>query len=186
VTKIGLFVALAKQKTAQHPELQDLFTKISANTHQLADGVRDFIWVTDPEKDSLFEIISRLKRFGDELFDYSDVIFEIGQLRHQWKKHRLSVDERRHILLIFKEAMNNCLKYADAERVFFIAKEEADSYVELILKDDGKGFDPDQVTEGYGLTNMQRRAQKIGADLKIVSKKPGGSSVSLRFKIPQM
>ena len=185
VTKIGLFVELARQKTAADPELHDLFGKISANSNQLADGVRDFIWVTDPEKDSLYEILNRIKRFGDELFEYSDVIFEMDSPEESWKQRRLSIDERRHLLLIFKEALNNSLKYAEASRVSFLVKEN-DEHVSLCLKDNGKGFDTKQPSAGYGLANMHRRAEKIGADLQVSSQKGEGSSVCVVTKIPHM
>ena len=46
------------------------------------------------------------------------------------------------------------------------------------MRDDGRGFDPQTVRAGRGLSNMRRRAEAIGADLEIASG-DGGSRVTL-------
>jgi len=55
----------------------------------------------------------------------------------------------------------------------------------LILQDDGIGFDPDAENQGYGIKKMKSRAKKIDADLKIVSAMKNGTIVELMKNISE-
>ena len=86
-------------------------------------------------------------------------------------------------MMIFKEAMTNCLKYAKADMVTFDLRVVGDS-VRFELKDNGKGFELEGVDKGRGLNNMERRAAKIGAGFTMISNS-GGTTIVLS-KIPHM
>ena len=72
---------------------------------------------------------------------------------------KLPVDRQRDLILMFKEALHNITRHAEATAVGIQLKHTADSLV-LTLQDDGKGFDPAAATSGMGLTNLRRRAEK--------------------------
>lgn len=185
LTKINLFTELARSEAGNNPSLQEYLVKIEENTKELSSGMRDFIWVLDPAKDSLFDMISRLKDFGNSMFDYSDIRFNLRGLSPEMKNIALSMDARRALMLIFKEAMNNCLKYSEADNVeVFVSVKN--NFLEFILKDDGKGFDLNENSNGYGLTNMKERARKINCNIVISSKVNGGTMITLQGNIPQM
>ena len=88
-------------------------------------------------------------------------------------------------MLIAKEAMNNALKYAEAQNLYCRLKVE-DGEMMLALEDDGKGFDVEQLSKGYGLKNMRERAKKIGANIEIESEKNEGTRISLKFELTHM
>ena len=67
-------------------------------------------------------------------------------------------------MLIFKEAMNNCLKYSQAQNASFLVRLRHDELI-LTLKDDGIGFDPNEEFKGYGILNMKRAQQYRGNNL---------------------
>jgi signal transduction histidine kinase len=79
---------------------------------------------------------------------------------------------------IAREALNNVLKHAHAQHVR-VNVQFKDSVICLQVSDDGVGFDLAQVHErgGLGLTGMQERAQKIGADVRITSEPGQGTCV---------
>ncbi len=56
----------------------------------------------------------------------------------------------------------------------------------LLLRDDGRGIDPEVLDGGreghWGLSGMQERAEKIGAVLRIRSGKDAGTEVDLSVK----
>ncbi len=76
------------------------------------------------------------------------------------------------IYRIAQEAMNNTLKYAEAEN-FAIKLFEQDQKLILILEDNGKGFDPKVMTDGKGIKNIKSRVEYLEGELEITSSKPG-------------
>jgi len=185
LTKISLFTELAKAEAETSLGLLNYLNKIEENTKEISSGMRDFIWVLDPSKDSLFDTISRLKDFGSSMFDYTDIRYNVIGLNDEMKKIVLTMECRRAILLIFKEAMNNCIKYSSAKSVELQISVNH-KVLDISLKDDGKGFEIENKSNGYGLKNMNDRAIKNNCSLRIDSEINVGTSVSLKINIPQM
>jgi signal transduction histidine kinase len=85
--------------------------------------------------------------------------------------------------MIFKEAMNNCLKYSSAKKVMLEASLPEDDRLELRLIDNGKGFDMEHINRGHGLDNMHIRAQRINGRLSIKSELGKGTQIILNFRL---
>ena len=84
-----------------------------------------------------------------------------------------------------QEALNNVAKHAQAGRVTVSLRCQSKA-VKLSIKDDGRGFKPENVAPGsLGLTIMRERAEAIGADLRIQSKIGRGTQVSVVWKTNQ-
>jgi two-component system nitrate/nitrite sensor histidine kinase NarX len=80
-----------------------------------------------------------------------------------------------------QEALNNTAKHARAEHVLIQIQQSAE-LLELSIRDDGRGFDPQQVPHGHrGLRIMRERAQAIGAELSILSELQQGTEVKIRW-----
>jgi len=93
---------------------------------------------------------------------------------------KLSMNVRREIYLLFKEAVNNAAKHADCnclEIDFRLSGGE----IFLQISDDGRGFDPSQKTDGNGLANMQARAESSGGKFEIESQPEHGTTIKIRF-----
>ncbi len=140
LTRISLLTEIIRRKIdTTSPTITTLLDKIYENSFLLYNGTKDFIWSIDPQKDSLYELLVRLKDFGDDLFSETDIYFEVAGISDELKTTPLSQDWRRHIALIFKEGMNNSLKYAGGKRVLlnsFIHNNE----ITISLVDDGIGI----------------------------------------------
>lgn len=183
LTKISLFLELARRSSTNPPERNNYLDKIKANTAALSSGIRDLIWTLDPQKDSLFQMVERLRDFGNQLFESSDTSFSAEGLDAAWEAIELEPDVRKHLLLMFKEAMNNCLKYAEAEKaVLRVALE--DKALEISFEDNGKGLAQDQASSGYGLKNMAKRAEKIGAVWSVDSEEGNGTRIFICYNLP--
>ena len=89
---------------------------------------------------------------------------------------------------ICQEALNNVAKHAGASKVeiYEIYLTQEDAAIELRIRDDGRGFDPEQTTSGhYGLSMMRERAEAVGALLLINSQPGRGTELTFRWsKIP--
>ena len=80
-----------------------------------------------------------------------------------------------------QEGLNNIAKHAGASRVDIKLQYERGA-VELRIRDDGRGFDPEQTSPGhYGLSMMRERAKAIGATLSITSQPGHGTEIVIRW-----
>ncbi len=184
LTRISLLSEILKRKAGNgSAEIREILDKISENSTELYEGTKDFIWAIDPRKDSLYELIIRLKDFGDELFEDSDVFFEVSGLDDSLKTKNLSTEWKRHLSLIFKEAMNNALKHGMIRRIC-INSALKDDELELTLTDDGRGFKPEFSGSGNGLRNMKQRAEKLSAKFEVKSSPGNGTRIFFKGKIP--
>ncbi|MCB0852372.1 MAG: hypothetical protein KDD63_09130, partial [Bacteroidetes bacterium] len=184
ITKISLYTGLLKQQSAENPQTLEFLNRIEDNVKELSSGMRDFIWVLDPRQDSLMATILRIKQFGDSLFEHSGIDFQFNNQVPEENTISLDLNTRRHLLMIFKEAMNNCLKYSEASEVRFITFLGEDEYT-IQLTDNGLGFDPKNLARVNGLENMKSRAQESGASLEIEGIPGMGTSVIFHQKMPQ-
>jgi signal transduction histidine kinase len=73
---------------------------------------------------------------------------------------------------IVQEALSNAIRHAGAHRVD-IAVLEADAVLHLSVRDDGRGFDPDAPTDGYGISGMRERVALLHGDLEIETSSDG-------------
>lgn len=97
---------------------------------------------------------------------------------------RLSHNVELTTFAIVQEAVNNALKHANAENCWIEVKETDDKLITTV-RDDGVGFDPDQVRAEYetrgswGMLSMSERATLIEATVSIASKPGKGAVVTL-------
>jgi two-component system nitrate/nitrite sensor histidine kinase NarX len=90
------------------------------------------------------------------------------------------------IYRISQEALNNIAKHAQASTVDVTLK-HLDSSIALDIRDDGVGFDAEQIITGhYGLGMMRERAEAVGAHLLIKSKPGKGTELTIRWREAKM
>jgi len=95
---------------------------------------------------------------------------------------RLSVDTRRDVYLIFKEALNNAARHSGGSRVHVSLDSDGTALVVSVV-DDGGGFDPGAEDQGNGLASMRRRAERLGAKFDISSRPGVGTTVRLEVGV---
>ena len=94
---------------------------------------------------------------------------------------KLPADEKVALYRLCQEGLNNIAKHAGASRVDIQLQYETGA-VELRIRDDGRGFDPEQTPPGhYGLSMMRERANAVGAALSITSQPGHGTEIVIRW-----
>ncbi len=185
LTRISVLTEIVKQKIGDiYTDATPLLDKISENSKMLYDGTKDFIWAIDPKRDSLYELLIRLKDFGDEIFSDSNIEFQVKGLEEEFDDVQLTMDWKRHLAMIFKEAMNNALKHSNSRQVFLEISFDW-VYLDITLTDDGNGFDQTEILQGNGLQNMKSRARRLFGSLEVESNPGIGTKISFKGKIPK-
>ncbi len=86
------------------------------------------------------------------------------------------------LLQVVREALSNVAKHADASAVTVSARGLDDS-VEVVVADDGTGFEPSASRVGRGLDNIRERADAVGGECVIDNVKGQGTTVRLRVPV---
>jgi signal transduction histidine kinase len=157
----------------------DLYTKVENSAKYLYNGTRDFIWAIDPVNDELSKLFIHIRDFGEKLFEEKGIQFRANNGVKE--KIRLPYGFSREVNLIFKEAMTNTFKYAQAQNATLSLQRDGLGF-EFYFEDDGIGFNASDIEKLNGLKNIRERADKIQAVLRIRSKEGSGTKVSLSFQ----
>lgn len=79
---------------------------------------------------------------------------------------------------VVREAFSNIVRHADATEVHLDLHENAAQF-NLVIADNGHGFNVEQAAPGSGLQNMRRRAEQLGGTLQVASSPAHGTTVTL-------
>ena len=120
--------------------------------------------------------------------DISEGTGIIGELN--FADEDLRYDEKLEINLfrIVQESLNNILKYAQATK-FGVQLINSKNSIRLIISDNGKGFNPEEVLKnsglngGMGLLNIKERVESFGGNLKIDSNENDGTILIIEIPI---
>ncbi|MFK7949803.1 MAG: tetratricopeptide repeat protein [Saprospiraceae bacterium] len=138
--------------------------------------LRDTIWAMNKDAFSVSEFADKTEAFlGYYLEDNMEWIVN----RDIKIENQLTPTQVLNLLRIIQEATQNMLKYAKASR--FIIDISNDENFVLSIKDNGIGFDENTIStdDNYGLYNMKKRAEDIGATIKIDAKIEKGVAIEV-------
>jgi len=91
----------------------------------------------------------------------------------------------RELAGIAQEALTNAVRHARAKRITVHAAGVRNLGFRLSVADDGRGIATERFGSGFGLTSMQERAERIGAELTIVTAPRSGTEIVLAWEPPQ-
>ncbi len=178
LSAIALSSAIARQRDYLEVPERHRLAEIESTAREVIDGLRDLVWAINPEHDSLSATVGRMRSTAAQLLDGVEWSFE-----EEWTSgdDDLSMKVRRDLYLVLKEALTNAVRHADAGCVA-VRLERRQQRLELIVEDDGGGFEPATMKAGSGLESMRRRAERIGGEL-VVESSPG-EGATIRLGIP--
>ncbi|HZG01928.1 MAG TPA: ATP-binding protein, partial [Chitinophagales bacterium] len=180
LSTINIFSEVAKVKSPQG-EVHDMLGKINQYTQTSMGAMSDIVWMINARNDRFENIIVHMRELAVELFEATDTNLHLD-FDPKLNDVKLGMEARKNFYLVFKEAVNNTLKYAQASNVW-IAMSLQRKTITLAIKDDGVGFDANESSTGNGLVNMKNRAAALNGKLKIESQPGSGASVELCFNV---
>jgi signal transduction histidine kinase/ligand-binding sensor domain-containing protein len=180
LSQIAILSEVSRQRIRNDPEMaHEPLGLIAETSRELVDKMSDIVWAVNPRRDSLSDLVYRMRRFADDTFGATDIKhrFTAPDSVHHL---RLGPDVRRELLLILKESVTNIAKHARAtEASIDIALDG--SRLLLTIRDNGRGFDTEASFDGNGVYSMRNRVQALGGKLDIRSEPGSGTTVSLEL-----
>jgi ligand-binding sensor domain-containing protein/two-component sensor histidine kinase len=191
LSSISIYSQVAKIYKEQQKEqqLQETLEKISDTSSEMISEMNDIVWAINPRNDHMDVMLQRMQSYAKPLLASKDIklsfVYDPAvQLLN------LEMTKRKNFYLIFKEAINNVLKYAQCKNLEVAIKIQQ-HHLEMKVTDDGVGFDwsamkakASQSLSGNGLRNMHIRTKEMKGNFSVESTPGIGTTVCLRFPIP--
>jgi signal transduction histidine kinase len=185
LTEISILSEVAERHDGHsNPIVKNELKKISETARQLVDSMSDIVWVVNPQRDSLHDLIVRLKDSYNEFFSAIGISFQVNNIEKS-DDIKLPMEYKQNLLLMFKEAINNAIKHSGCNKITLDAFYKND-LIEIKLKDDGNGFNVNEVKFGEGIKNMKNRANKLKSNLKLDSESGKGTTVIFSGKLSRI
>ena len=86
---------------------------------------------------------------------------------------------------VIQESLTNIAKHSQATKVKVKLQDSLD-YLYLSIEDNGKGFNPQQNTTGFGIQGMKERITAVNGNFKISSSIDSGCTVDLKIPLSTM
>ena len=193
LSSISVYSQVAKiyYEQQKQDDLHNTLEKISSTSSEMISELNDTVWAINPRNDQMGVILQRMESFARPLLLAQQTRLHFTHDKAV-EKLNLSMEKRKNFFLLFKEAVNNALKYAGATLVEVSVKANGND-ITLRIHDNGKGFELSKTSEGFkssdvygggnGLRNMQLRAREMKGKLQVASAPGMGTTISLRFPI---
>ena len=182
LTEIGVLASTGQRPHADESNYPNLFRAIAGKARGLIAALDVIVWAVDPEDNSLQSLADYLSGFTGEYLSHSGIPcrFKVpvtlpsitldGQVRHG-------------LLMAVKETLNNIVRHASATEVEF-RMAVVNEVLEIVLEDDGKGFENAAGRDGHGLKNLAARLKKLGGSCIVESRAGSGTTVTIRLPLP--
>lgn len=134
--------------------------------------LRETIWTIKSEAISLEELLSKIADFINQVKQsFPETSFKIDADNYEFT---LQSEQAIHCYRTIQEAINNALKYSQAESISIVSNKGIISII-----DNGIGFDQNEVKKGNGLINMRERIKEAGFNYEIVSEIGKGTTIRI-------
>lgn len=108
------------------------------------------------------------------------------KIKTDLKSLDLDFETKNSVFRLLQEFIQNSLKHSKCKNIAIIISEK-EAYAsskgflktQILIEDDGIGFDQNIKKDGIGLSNMKRRANEIGADFELKSELGKGTKLNL-------
>jgi signal transduction histidine kinase len=168
-----LFVLLSREEKTKR------LSALNNTAKEMISDLRETIWAIKKESIQMDELADKLKLFI-QLQRILKPEMEINISENIQNNIHFSPTEALNVFRICQEAIVNCVKHANASKLYLFIQSGAKENFSITIEDNGNGFLPDRRYEDhYGLENMRHRAHELSSKLSIISEKGHGTKITL-------
>jgi two-component system, NarL family, sensor histidine kinase UhpB len=178
LSSIHLLSKMAVQGKTAVPK--DILNRVSENAQETMEKMSDIVWMIKPSENDGQTLAQRMERYLYELCTHQNI--ECSMQASALDQLQLNMHQRKNLYLIFKEAVNNSIKYSGTKKLEVSIAIQQTTLV-MRIRDFGKGFNEETIIRGNGLANMQARAKELKGHLHINSSEEHGTELELKFPV---
>ncbi len=180
LSSISILSEMARRETSEASARRgELLERIGRSSRAMLEAMNDIIWTVSPDNDSIAAVVQRMRGYASELLPSAGIEWSF-EVRGELSESRVSMEARRDLYLLYKEALNNALKHSRCRSIAMgiVADKRC---VTLTVRDDGTGFDVAAARGGHGLRNMRRRVDNMRGKLTVESSPGRGTTIAARL-----
>ena len=152
------------------------------DVRRLINATDEIIWTTDPENDTLTNLVTYLADYVERTLTATGVAYRL-EVAPDLPDLPVAAQSRHNLLLAVKETVSNVLRHA-SPKMIRLAVAVQDARLTVTITDDGRGFDPAAPRHrGKGLNNIRSRMELIQGRADITSATGKGTTVTLAMPL---
>lgn len=155
---------LGNRKT---PAIKKLLSLIHESSASVQESMSDIIWSITPENDRWEQILPKLRRFVSDICESKGIEY-IVEIPGQMESKTLDMERRRDFWLIFKEIVTNAVRHSRCGKITVHLSARMNR-LDLLIADDGRGFDPKAASDGNGLKNIYTRIKAMKGNVQLTT-----------------
>lgn len=163
LTQITLMTESLKNKMTGYAG-KDL-DNITSTSRKLVNNMGEIIWSLNPNQKTLSDLFAYLREQINLQLEYANFKYYIS-LPKAGNNILLTNEQRRNLVLVTKEIINNAIKYSNAQNIFVKSIIQNGTLL-FEINDDGDGFDLQKSHNGNGIKNIQIRIKELGGSISI-------------------
>lgn len=177
---VKLYLGSVRSRTALPPEPTQLFAQAITHLDEAIAELRRMARHLLPEAVLAFGLAPALR-------DLCETVQQTGALQVQLQTHglddpRLPPATEVALFRMVQELLTNALRHAQARQVLVQLMRHGPE-LQLVVEDNGQGFDPTAAGAGVGLRSVRTRAAYLGGTLEVQSAPGQGTSISLDLRL---
>ena len=183
LSSISIYASVAKRMLTDgnSEQIRHYLQRIYQDSNDMMTGLRDMVWTIKPGIDTFGELWDKMNDHAKPLLSARGIQINF-EAQPELFTIQLGAVQRRNIYLVFKEAVNNVVKYSRCSVVNVEARIQSGAIVVTII-DNGVGFTTQSKGKGMGLLSMPHRLSEINGHFEIHSSENVGTSVKITLPI---
>lgn len=180
LSSIAILTQVAQNQFDNAPEkAKRILGEISQNAQEMLENMSDIVWTNKILNDNFEQLMVRMQEFTAKMLEPKNINYEF-RFDETLKNVKWNPQKYYEFYMIFKEAINNSVKYSDANLLTVSILKEKNSLI-LKVDDNGKGFERNKVKNGNGIANMKKRVEQMKGVFTINSEINKGTKIEVRI-----
>jgi hypothetical protein len=181
LTRLVLESEVAQNELPEQANARHQFSRISDGLREALGAMDEVLWAVNPQRDTVRDFVTYICEYAQEYLQPAGIQCLL-EVEPDMPSLDFDLPLRRSLLLAVKEAITNAAKHSGATQLRLKIQRQ-DSGLNVIVADDGKGFNPAQSSgKRNGIGNMIQRMNEAGGLCAVVSEPDKGCRVE--FSIP--
>lgn len=156
--------------------------EIETAARHTVESLDEIVWAVNPRNDTVAKTVEYICKFAAAFLTKTGVQPEVSAPAII-PELRLPAEARHHLFLAVKEAINNIAKHSGARNASIRVEVRTDR-LQVIVQDDGTGFEPAAIDSfSNGFINMRERMNAVGGRC-VIESRPGIPGCRVTFELP--
>jgi signal transduction histidine kinase len=181
LTEIGMLASSRPGGKMMPEEAHDRLGMIAGKSRSIINALDELVWAVNPQNDTLSSLAKYLASYVEEYLSASNLVCRV-QIPHSFPRQIVPAEVRHHLFLAVKEALSNVVQHASATEIIFrlvIAEDK----LQILISDNGRGFDSASPAAGNGLSNLNERMRNLNGHCEVSSSPGRGATISLTLPL---